>query len=122
MANSQASVDADLYVLLGLQSEKIWDVDKLNLAVAPRSFAARQDEVQRKVQPLPDGMSDWRYEHIYISPEAVAERATPVELPDSALALIPDTLGWAPLQIVSTRFKDFLDGEFPDGGAMPESW
>lgn len=109
------SVDADLYVLLGLQSEELWLGLQVNFADGPRSFAARHQEVVRELQILPEGMDDWRYEHIYISSEAVAKRATPVEVPTSSLALIPDTLGWSPLQIVSSRFKQFLETEFPDG-------
>lgn len=116
MATNEVRIGADLYVLLGLQSNKLWDVDKLNLVDAPRGFAARDDEVLREPQLVPEEMDDWRYEQVYIGPEDVAKRATPVEIPNSAVALIPDTLGWSPLQIVSSRFKNFLEAEFPSGG------
>lgn len=115
MATNQASVDADLYVLLSIEAEKLWSDLQINYSNRPRGFTARQEDVIRKPQSLPDQMSDWRYEHIYISPEAVSKRALPAEMRHDAVALVPDTLLWTPLRIASTRFKDFLETEFPDG-------
>ena len=115
MATSQVSVDADLYVFLGIQSETLWGQIGVDFAGGPRSFVAREDEVVRDLQSLPKGLSDWRHEILSIKEEDVEARATPVAMRGSALKYVPDSLGWTPLQIVSGRLKAFLESEFPDG-------
>ena len=115
MTSNSVSVEADLYVLVRLESEQFWQSLKRNPESRSLPIRARDDFVVRKAQQVPSGMSDWRYENISITPEIVAQRAIPRTMPATSLELIPDTLDWSPLRIVRTRFKDFLEAEFPDG-------
>jgi len=115
MTSNTPSVEANLYVQLGLQSEALWSKISVDFAGGPRGFTARQEEVVRDQQSVPEGMTDWQYEHLFISEESVAQRATPVEMPSASLEIIPDYLGWTPLPIVSARLKSFLEVEFPKG-------
>ncbi len=117
MASNTINVEADLYVLLSLESEAVWGSLSLDKNESwPRSFIARQEEVTRRPQPVPPGMSDWRYELIEIDEAHVRQRAVPHTIPAESIELIPDTLLWHPIRIVSASLKSFLEKEFPGGG------
>lgn len=111
------SVDAELYVLLSLESEALWSSldTKTHDSVRGR-FAYREDEViSREEQTLPPQMADWRYVHISIDEASVMARAASRTISANGLTNMPDTLGWNPLRLVSRRLRIFLEDAFPEG-------
>ena len=115
MATKPVSIDADLYVLVGLESEGLWRKIAPGWAKDAPFIFARHKEVLREPQQLPPKLDGWRYEIVDVSDDDFSKRAIPHSLHLKSLESIPDTLTWNPLRIVSTRFKNFLETEYPDG-------
>ncbi|KAE9630502.1 hypothetical protein [Parasedimentitalea maritima] len=115
MTTKPVSIDADLYVLVGLESEDLWRKISPRWADNAPFIFARHKEVLRKQQSLPPKLEGWRYEIIDVSDEDFRKKAIPHSLPAKNLEFIPDTFAWNPLRIVSTRFREFLESEFPEG-------
>jgi hypothetical protein len=117
MGKDAGFVDANLYVVLGLESPELWERMDLRRVEGVRSnFAFREKEiVKREQQDLPSQMSDWRYMVVDIDADEVANRAASTIIATESLSLIPDTLGWTPLRMVRTAMRDILLEAFPDG-------
>lgn len=108
-------VDADMYVLVG-SDETLWERLSHEWAAGKQNVTGRTESLVRNRQSLPSGLDDWIYELVDLPTENLAALALPDRLPSSSLSFIPDTCGWSPLRIVSTRLKEFLLEEDSEGG------
>jgi hypothetical protein len=117
MEHGVVSVEADLYVVLSLESEALWASLACELTEGVKSkFAFRErDIVLQEPIDLPDAMPDWYHCLVDIDPNDVVVRSTRRIIATEKLSLLPDTLDWSPLRLVSKRVRDFLITVFPDG-------
>ena len=117
MSENKVTVDADLYVLLASGDEALWA--RLNSRIQegiPSKLAFREhDAVHRRHLILPNSMPDWRHVQIAVDADEVERRAAARTISEEGLRHVPDTLDWAPLRVVSARFRECLEGFFPDG-------
>lgn len=114
---TENTVSADLYVLHPNRSEDFW-ASLETRGDAPKGFVAREPEVQKEDLPLPDGMEGWRHRVVSISPSDMEKRLYARRIGERGFSLLPDTLAFSPLRLVSSRMKEFLEGIFPEGGVF----
>ncbi len=106
---------ANLYVLVG-SDDAIWDKLKVGWAERKLKIDARNPDLIREVQAIPEDIRNWKYELVSFDADKFEQDITFHRISSQNIGYLPDTCDWNPLRIVSSRLRDFLEEEDPEGG------
>ena len=77
-------------------------------------FNYRHEKLIKTRCELPAGLEEWEHINVHMDEEVFLEELAHDTLNERALDILPDTLSWRPLRIVSAQLKDLLHSLAPD--------